>query len=156
MVTVSGDYPPGANITLKAKPNSGETFVEWWDADNKKSAATSARHSFTLGSVDVHYTARFEGGTTSALAESFRRNNHIPETAADLFRIDNYQNFGMVDIHATAPVRSVEMYDSKGRLLYTSHPDSRRVRIFRDVVRSGVYLLRVRIDYATVVRQIIR
>lgn len=63
-VTRSGAYPPGAPVTLKAIPKTGEAFLGWAEA-GARPASTAVRAAFAMPKAPATWRASFRGGTTS-------------------------------------------------------------------------------------------
>ncbi len=62
MITEDGNtFPEGVSITLKVKPNAGESFKGWYDYSDKI-VSTSHIYTFTMPAGDVSFIARFQGG----------------------------------------------------------------------------------------------
>jgi len=62
MITETGNsFPEGVSITLKVTPNSGETFLGWFDASGQNVSGKRI-YTFTMPLKEVSYVARFEGG----------------------------------------------------------------------------------------------
>ncbi|MCF0216925.1 MAG: carbohydrate-binding protein, partial [Fibrobacteraceae bacterium] len=68
--TASSYYPEGMVVTLKTTPNSGYTFVGWYDGDGNKVSGnlrseikSSYMYSFKMGNKSTQYTAVYTGGS---------------------------------------------------------------------------------------------
>lgn len=59
LVSRSAPYPPGIEVTLKAKPNVGYVFTEWLN-ESGGSVSTDLVYTFTMEESDTTYTAVFE------------------------------------------------------------------------------------------------
>ena len=55
----SGHFQYGSNVTIFAYPNTGVTFVGWFD-EKDDMVSQSASYSFIMPHEDLHYTAKFE------------------------------------------------------------------------------------------------
>ena len=62
-VTGAETYNYGEEITIKATPNQGYTFVGWYDGENEES--TEASYTFNMPGKNIVYTAKFSANTNT-------------------------------------------------------------------------------------------
>jgi lysophospholipase L1-like esterase len=108
MITASGTYPPGAPLTIKVVPNSGQTFQGWQDARGKTIAAAS-KFKDTMGAAAITYYAMYQGGTP--VLERFTLTR-----AARTFTFVRGSEGGMTVI-SKDPILSVHAADLSGRTI---------------------------------------
>lgn len=138
LVTVSGNFPAGATVTLKVMPNSGETFQNWADASGK-SVSTSKLYSFVMGNTPVTYNAMFKGG--SAVGVDDGKTCKIKQSAV-VMKTDK----DILYIKAGSSISSVELFDIRGNLLSRKQYGSKSVTISLNRSGNGVYCVKVITD----------
>lgn len=134
VITAGGTYPPGAPITLEVMPNSGQTFLQWSDASGK-SLTANTRYTFTMGSSECSFVARFQGGTQVA-----ERNRTVPP-AESADRITIRRSASAVSVASIEEMKSVRIGDPAGRVLAMVKPNSRYTAIDTDAFTPGVYFV---------------
>ena len=84
-VSGSGIYKYGKVVTIEAKPNSGYTFVGWYNGNNEIS--TDSSYTFTMSNKKISYTAKFSANTnTKYKVEHYLENldGTYPDTPSDV------------------------------------------------------------------------
>jgi lysophospholipase L1-like esterase len=120
MITESGSYPPGAPLTIKVVPNSGQTFQRWQDADGK-TITTGLQFLDTVEAAPVSYNAMYSGGT--AVAEKVLAKSTMQ------FVTIRRGNDGMVAVKSRDPILAIRLTDLSGRAVNVPIHDARSVRI---------------------------
>jgi lysophospholipase L1-like esterase len=128
-VTVNGNYPAHAPITLKARPRTGETFQGWQSAGGG-AAVNQKRHSFAMPAEPVSYFALFQGGTTR-LGNEIREASKENPVAFDLGSGDQCM------VQAMQPIQSLKILGLQGQTLYRSTPHSSRAIIPHPAGKAG-------------------
>ena len=135
MITASGAYPSGAPITLEVLPNSGQTFQQWSDASGTTLTANT-RHTFTMGSSECSFVARFQGGT--------RVTEVPPVRSAGRFAIRLLASSAAVSIASIdEEMKSVRVYSPAGRSLVLVKPNRRFATIDMHAFKSGLYFIAI-------------
>jgi len=130
LVTVSGEFPQGATVTVKVMPDSDETFEYWADASGK-SLTVAKLYSFTMGAAAVTFNAMFKGGSAVAVMQ-----NNVARVPCD-FNIA-YVN-KRISVHANQNIQSIKIFDMNGKQVLSNHTVAQNVIVNVDAVRSGVY-----------------
>jgi lysophospholipase L1-like esterase len=122
-VTVSGNYPAQAPITLKVRPRTGETFQGWKSAGGG-ATVTQKRYSFAMPAEPAAYSALFQGGTTR-LGNASREASKGSPVDVDL------GSGGQCMVQALQPIHSLKVLGLQGQTLYRSAPHASRAVIPR-------------------------
>jgi lysophospholipase L1-like esterase len=149
LVTVSGDFPAGVTITVKVMPKSGETFLNW--ADGTVSDVSSKKlYTFTMPDAPVTMHALFKGGATVATAGKKPSRQHSPEP-----RLTIQKQANTLLLVASAPIRSVELFDLGGRSVATIiTPENSTVSLPWHSIGKGVHSVKVLTSAGTIVQTI--
>jgi|GEM_PF-1038069 len=116
LVTLSGEFPEKAAVTLKVMPNSTETFQNWADAAGK-SVSTSKYYTFTMGSTPVTFTAMFKGGSTATANDYDHFQNRLSLRNNQRYPVRLTITNNALRINAQSAITAVEIFDLNGKLL---------------------------------------
>lgn len=132
LVTASGNFPAGATVTVKVKPNTSETFQNWADAAGK-SISTSKLYSFKMGTTPVTYNAMFKGGGAVTVKDAIHivKNN----TGSVRFAV----NDGMLQINAQERIMSIDIYTINGKHVFSDTPCASSVNVQCTSLGNAVY-----------------
>lgn len=136
MITASGSYPEGALLTIKTVPKTGEKFQRWQDASGKSLATDTAYHC-TMGTVDVSFTAVYQGGTTPVTRGADGSSHHrypVPKITCVA---------GMIVVESAEPILSVRVNNLDGREIISKRFDDRSVKI-DGVEAAGVRIVTIK------------
>jgi len=151
LVTLSGEFPAGAPVTLKTIPKTGEMFQGWFD-ENGKSVATSERYTFTMKNGNAAFSARFKGGSTPVV-----RGAHDVSglKAADVQRFVFNAAEHRLEIVTSLLIDDVSVVDANGRVVRHVRPEGCRTAVVFDRGVCGAFVVNVKTDGGVVNRRVV-
>jgi hypothetical protein len=136
MITASGAYPPGAPITLKVMPNSGQTFQEW-RSDSGKTLSTQKLYAFTMKASACAYGAVFKGGT--GVVRSAEHTSPVQRSPSITL-----SGNGKVSVISDAEIIGVRITDVSGKCLFSFEPKRRHASFTVGLLPHGTYVVSAR------------
>jgi uncharacterized repeat protein (TIGR02543 family) len=124
-----GYYAPGSEVTIVATPKEGYRFVDW--QKDEASVTTDSIYTFTMGEINVTYTATFE-----------ELLNAVTVTEMKDIRIYPNPNTGDFRITGLNAQCLVEIYGLSGKRLY-SRTVCENYMVIKSGLPVGIYLLKI-------------
>jgi len=81
VITAAGDYPAGAPLTLKVRPNANETFQGWQNSSGKL-LGSQVKVSTTMPAEAMNAWALFQGGSTGLASNAPRGNRRMERSSS--------------------------------------------------------------------------
>ena len=124
-----GYYAPGSEVTIVATPKERYRFVDW--QKDEASVTTDSIYTFTMGEINVTYTATFE-----------ELLNAVKVTEMKDIRIYPNPNTGDFRITGLNAQCLVEIYGLSGKRLY-SRTVCENYMVIKSGLPVGIYLLKI-------------
>lgn len=123
-------YAPGAEVTIIATPKEGYRFIDW--QLDEIIITTDSIYTFTIGELDVTYTATFEE-LPEALGDNTLHNIKIyPNPSNGNFRITGLNESSLVEIYTLSGIKAYS----------TFVPES--IQNIDSNLPKGIYLLKIK------------
>lgn len=130
-----GIFANGQNIYLKDKQTGTLTNL------SENSYTFAANKGVTQGRFEIVYQPEIVLGTGSTVKES----------------LVVYRNGGDFVVQAqTKKITGVEVYDTAGRLIYTTQPNTTKVLIAAEQLVNGVYVLKIKQNRQITTKKIVK
>lgn len=140
LVTVSGDFPEGATVTLKVMPNNGETFQNWSD-ENGKSASASKIYTFKMGSTPVTYTAMFQGGGVVDVMHYGHKAAFTDVAGTHNASVNLTINNRKLSLASVNTIKSATIFNLNGQIVLKQTCSSRDINLDLNSLSNGIYFI---------------
>lgn len=142
-VTGTGKYTEKAIVTLKAKPNPGYRFKQWFGPSGLES--TEETYSFPI-TADVHYYASFEKESANSDLNSYDCVSISPNPTKDLIRIES-----------GVPIKNIWICTLSGHILRNIETKGLySTEISLESFKSGIFLIKIQTETGVLTQKVVK